>query len=207
MKPYWNYIKNVRKIPIPKVKFIAELTGNIELRIEMYINEFNGVDKSEYAEYHSALYAIVRVTKPNIIVETGVLEGTGSCAILSALERNDKGRLYSIDLPSPRIPPDKKVGWRIPHHLRKRWILERGKSSEKLPQLLDTFRHIDIFLHDSEHSYENMLFEYKTAWGHIRDGGLLLSHDITRNKAFRNFAIAHNKEYFYMMHNLAGLRK
>ena len=210
MKPYLRYIKNVRKIPIPQVKFVAELMGNIELRIERHValeNEFKGVDKSEYAEYHSALYAIVRVTKPNIVVETGVFEGAGSCAILLALERNDKGHLYSIDLPSPRIPPDKKAGWRIQHHLRKRWLLVEGKSSEKLPQLLDTFRHIGIFLHDSEHSYENMLFEYKTAWEHIRDGGLLLSHDITRNKAFRNFAIEHNKRYLYMMHNLAGLRK
>lgn len=207
MKPYLNYIKNVRKIPISQVKFVAELTGEREDAVETYINEFNGVDRSEYSEYHGALYAIIRITKPNTIVETGVFEGAGSCAILLALERNKKGRLYSIDFPSLPLPLNKTTGWRIPQHLRSRWNLIIGRSSEELQKLLTYLGEIDMFLHDSEHSYENMHFEYETAWEHIREGGLFLSHDITRNSAFRGFAMLHNKKYFYMLHNLAGFRK
>ena len=207
MKPYWNYVKNVRKIPISQVRFIAELTGKRENIVKTHINEFEDMDKSEYAEYHTALYTIVRLTKPNLIVETGVFEGDGSRAILLALNQNKRGFLYSIDVPSPRLPAEKEAGWRIPHILRERWYLVEGKSLDNLSPLLDSIGQIDMFLHDSEHSYENMLFEYRTAWGHIREGGLLLSHDITRNKAFRNFAIRHNRKYFYMYHNLAGLKK
>ena len=207
MKPYLNYIKNVRKIPIPQVKFVTELTGEREDVVETYINEFNGVDMSEYGEYHGALYAIIRITKPNTIVETGVFEGAGSCAILLALRRNDKGVLYSLDIPSPYLPTNKEVGWRIPQRLRNRWNLITGRSSEELQKLLTYLGEIDMFLHDSEHSYKNMRFEYETAWGHIQEGGLLLSHDITRNSAFRGFAMLHNKKYFYMLHNLAGFKK
>lgn len=207
MKPYLNYIKNVRKIPIPQVKFVAELTGETEDVVEAYINEFKGVDMSEYGEYHGALYAMIRLTKPNIIVETGVFEGAGSCAILLALERNKKGRLYSIDLPSLPLPLNKTTGWQIPQYLRKNWDLRLGSSSDLLQGLLTEIEQTDIFLHDSEHSYENMRFEYETAWEYIREGGLLLSHDITRNSAFRSFAMLHNKKYFYMLHNLAGLKK
>ena len=207
MKPYLKYIKNVRKIPIPQVKFVTELTGEREDVVETYINEFNGVDRSEYGEYHGTLYAMIRITKPNVIVETGVFEGAGSCAILLALRRNDKGVLYSLDIPSPYLPTKKEAGWRIPQHLRSRWNLIIGRSSDELQKLLIYLGEIDMFLHDSEHSYENMRFEYETAWEYIIGGGLLLSHDITRNMAFRSFAIQHSKKYYYMLHNLAGFRK
>lgn len=192
---------------MPQVKFVAELTGETEDIVEGHINEFKGVDKSEYGEYHGALYAIMRLTKPNIVVETGVFEGAGSCAILLALKRNEKGVLYSLDIPSPYLPTNKEAGWRIPQHLRNRWNLIIGRSSEELQKLLIYIGEIDMFLHDSEHSYENMRFEYETAWEHIGVGGLLLSHDITRNGAFRGFAMLRNKKYFYMLHNLAGLKR
>ncbi len=45
------------------------------------------------------LYTLVRMQKPENIIETGVASGRSSMAILSALKDNKKGRLYSIDLP------------------------------------------------------------------------------------------------------------
>jgi len=46
---------------------------------------------------------------------------------------------------------------------------------------------IDIFLHDSDHSYQNMLWEFQTAWKYLKAGGLLLSHNIDANDAFSDF--------------------
>src|SRR5438094_5233637 len=48
--------------------------------------------------WHSFLYAIVRAYSPPLVVETGVLYGHSSAAILAALEDNGAGRLTSIDL-------------------------------------------------------------------------------------------------------------
>jgi hypothetical protein len=58
---------------------------------------------------------------------------------------------------------------------------------------------IDIFIHDSEHSYENMMFEYMTAWDHLKEGGILLSDDTNLNKAFSDFSA---KESWLKVHQI-----
>jgi hypothetical protein len=46
-----------------------------------------------------AYYALIREHKPSIVVETGVAHGTSTLAILTAMEANGHGQLYSIDFP------------------------------------------------------------------------------------------------------------
>jgi len=138
------------------------------------------------------IYVICRLMQPQIIVETGVCSGFSSAFILYALSRNNAGRLYSIDLPNQngqKIPGGRDVGWLVPTELRDRWELILGSSKEKLPALLSKLNKIDMFYHDSDHSYENMRFEFNEAWGFLKNGGLLLSDDITENKAFDEFCI------------------
>jgi predicted O-methyltransferase YrrM len=132
------------------------------------------------------LYVICRVLRPRIVVETGVASGVSSTYILHALDRNKLGTLYSVDFPTST--DGLASGWLVPDRLRNRWHLTLGKSSEKLPVLLDENPEVDVFLHDSDHSYENMMFEFKTVWPHIREGGLLLSDDTHMNRSFFDFA-------------------
>ena len=188
--------------------FISTLTEAQNDVINKYSDEFDIKTKSHnLSEYHRALYIIARILKPEIVIETGVFEGHSSLALLLALKENNKGHLHSIDLPSPKLPPGKESGWIVPEHLRKRWDLRLGKSSDLLLDLLKEVREVDIFLHDSEHSYENMHWEYKTAWRYIRKGGLLLSHDISQNSAFRDFAKHISEDYYYMLRNLGGIKR
>ena len=44
-----------------------------------------------------------------------------------------------------------------------------------------------MFLHDSSHRYRHMLWEFRQFWGRLRDGGLLVSHDVHFNAAFAEF--------------------
>ena len=46
---------------------------------------------------------------------------------------------------------------------------------------------MDCFYHDSEHSYEHMVWEFTQAYPCIRPGGLLLSDDITSSGAWDAF--------------------
>lgn len=203
-----RYILNVRKLPLKMPMFISTLTEAQNNVINKYSDEFDIKTQSyNLSEYHRALYIIARILKPEIVIETGVFEGHSSLALLLALKENNKGHLHSIDLPSPKLPPGKESGWIVPEHLRKRWDLRLGKSSDLLPDLLKEVREVDIFLHDSEHSYENMHWEYKTAWRYIRKGGLLLSHDISQNSAFRDFAKHISEDYYYMLRNLGGIKR
>ena len=131
------------------------------------------------------LFTLIRLTKPTIVVETGISQGMSSTAILQGLALNNQGELYSIDLPPEEkrsgsyLPDAQQLGFLVPEDLRQRWHVILGDAKEKLPPLLDRLSRIDIFLHDSLHSPEHMKFEYQTAWPFIKQGGMLLSHDVS----------------------------
>ena len=91
------------------------------------------------------------------MVETGVADGATSAYILQALEDNGRGHLHSIDLPSERLPPGAAPGWIVDASLRHRWTLRIGASGQLLEPLLSELDSIDVFLHDSLHTYDNML--------------------------------------------------
>lgn len=145
-------------------------------------------------------YVMTRLLKPDIIVETGVNTGNSSAFILCAMEHNQHGKLYSIDLPNidveltpggrrqkDGVPEDKKTGYMVPDNLRSRWELLLGDAKDLLPELLPKLPKMDIFIHDSLHSYDHMLFEYRTAWPYLSPNGVLLSDDIDYNDAFPHF--------------------
>jgi len=156
------------------------------------------------------LYSIVRALKPDVAVETGVCNGVSTAFLLLALKENGRGTLHSIDYPEIAgedyapdelwegkggavIPPGKESGWMIPDELKEGWDLRLGKSQDELPPLLEGLGEIDLFMHDSEHSYECMSFEFATAYPALREGGVLIADDITENAAMAEFAEAHGR--------------
>lgn len=144
---------------------------------EYSLNDFSGM----------FLYALCRLLKPDIIVETGVAYGNSSSFILKALNENKRGQLYSIDYVFRPWENKNTIGAAIPVELRDRWNLVLGPASKQLNKTLQELGQIDIFFHDSLHTYRNMIFEFSTAWKHIRKGGFLLSDDINDNSAFISF--------------------
>lgn len=155
--------------------------------------------KLTFSQKDGVLFALVRNFKPNVFVETGVAYGVSSTAILKAMDLNGSGKLISVDLPNKKkegyayadgtqdpifIPEDKDPGWIVPGGLRKRWDLRLGKSSDVLPQIGEV---IDVFFHDSEHSYQNMMFEFEWAYEHLVPNGIIGSDDFSWNQAFPDF--------------------
>ena len=55
-----------------------------------------------------------------------------------------------------------------------------------------------IFFHDSDHSYENMLFEFKWAWEAL-EAAVIISDDIDGNDAFYDFCKAHKIKGYRVM--------
>ena len=151
------------------------------------------------------LYVLIRIIKPEVVVETGVGAGKSSAFILKAMQKNGKGLLYSIDLPDEH----QSSGWVIPEDIRARWDLRLGSSRELLGPLLQEIGPIDVFLHDSEHSYENMMFEFRTIWPFLKRNGLFLAHDVGRNDALFDFCrdVKVSWTRVRTFHVLAGLRK
>ncbi len=154
-----------------------------------------------FNEWYAFLYAASRSLRPRIVVESGVLYGNSSAAILQALEDNGTGRLVSIDLPPQEhrnivvdgqyiqtgLPSALPVGLVVSPRLRSRWELLLGDSLEVLPRLLHQVAPISMFIHDSLHTYEHMLAEYVQGYGALERGGILVSDDIRYNSAWTDF--------------------
>ena len=135
-------------------------------------------------------YASIRCLQPKLVIETGVAYGFSSMIILLALKHNDSGNLISIDFPlSDIIKMNRSPGWLVPHSLRDRWTLNIGKSEDYLPNIVsDKNKSIDLFIHDSSHKYDHMLWEYGIVWDRISDNGLFISDDVLMNSAFTDFS-------------------
>jgi cephalosporin hydroxylase len=145
----------------------------------------------------TTLYCLLRVLKPQILVETGVYFGGTSAFLLRALERNERGHLYSIDYLIPGVQPfghPLGQGCLVPKTLQHRWTLINGDSRVELPKLLAQQGAINFFLHDSLHTHAHMTWEYETAWAALTPGSVLTSHDIALTNAFQKFAQRHKHE-------------
>jgi|SRR5271170_419470 len=199
-----------REVTLADEKFLSAITNASASRIRGFIEEpthnefFSAVLRSVRAElqqleiYSADLYAkkillqyaAVRAFRPTIVVETGVANGVSSAYLLLALQANDRGTLYSVGLNDPQyLPAGKSLGWIVPRELQSRWKLLVGDSRAILPGLLGEINSTDIFIHDSLHTYEHMLWEYRVAYPKLSPGGLLISDDAKWNSAFPEFAL------------------
>lgn len=139
------------------------------------------------------LYFIVRMARPVVMVETGVAHGVSSWTILNAMNRNGSGKLYSIDLPDQDLKSynpsnlQQQSGWVVPEALKSRWELRIGSSVDLLPALLKEVGQVDLFFHDSDHSYENMKFEFRAVLPFLDKKGLVVSDDVHKNNSFPEF--------------------
>lgn len=177
---------------------IAEILNETELRhIEQIVSEgmtaqkragpFEASHNGDFALGRS-IYVICRLKLPNAVVETGVAYGVTSAFALQALAVNEKGTLFSVDLPPLGKEADQHVGAVVPQKLRERWHLYRGTANRVLPSLLSSVGHLDLFVHDSLHTFRNMTFEFSTVWPYLRPGAVLVADDVGLNDAFLDFA-------------------
>jgi hypothetical protein len=170
------------------------------------------------------LYALLRSIRPEVVVETGVANGFSTAFSLLALKANEAGHLHSIDLPREvgreyepgtffegegraGIPAGSEPGWLIPPALKERWTLILGRSQDQLPPLLERLGTVDTFMHDSEHSFDCMWFEFNAAWPALRPGGVLVSDDVNSTEAFGRFAAQERREPVRLARGMALLRK
>jgi hypothetical protein len=218
----------IRELTLADEKFIGHITSKPARQIRAYMNE--PISTPEFAELLRTAeekfrklsiesadlfakkvlmqYAAVRALAPECIVETGVANGVSSSYLLLALHKNRKGRLHSIGLNDPGfLPIGAELGWLVPAWLRGRWLLHIGDSCQLLPSVLLKLGGIDIFVHDSLHTYDYMLWEFRAAYLHLRSGGLLISDDAAWNPAFPEFTREVSARKALIMHGVGFLQK
>ena len=123
-----------------------------------------------------AMYLLVRAARPKVVVETGVLYGASTAHILAALNHNGGGKLFSIEIGrSDAEPPH---DFFVPAEVKHCWELIIGDSRRQLPALLERNPVIDMFHHDSLHTFDHMMWEFTTAFPHLSPRGVLSSDDV-----------------------------
>jgi hypothetical protein len=139
-----------------------------------------------------AIWCTVLHTRPEQVIETGVAHGVTTRIVLEALGQNDRGHLWSIDLPYPfdhRLHG--QIGAAVTDACRARWSYREGTSRQRLPALVKELGRVEVFIHDSLHTAKNTLFEVEQAASAMSPGGVMLVDDIKTHEGFATFARRH----------------
>jgi predicted O-methyltransferase YrrM len=181
-----------------------------------YIERYLEAIRERYEAHYAAgwvnlddalfLYWLVRKLNPKIIVQTGVCNGLSSAFMMLGLAKNgSQGSLHAIDLPpvfNPNepgwtvkgkvygvvIPEGKSSGWIVPDAYRNRFEVWNGDAKALLPKMIDQVEAVDLFYHDSDHTYDHMMFEFREAKRKLRPGGLVVGDDVSWNASVWDFA-------------------
>lgn len=181
----------------------AAALDSLKIEFDKAITEYKGLLKTLSIKYEFShvsnmalfLYYVIRIKKPEFVIETGVATGQTSFFILKAMNENNFGKLFSTDIRYD-------AGEIVPDYLKNRWdftVLKRD-SKKSFEKFINNFDKIDIFFHDSDHSYWWQTLEYNIAFNHIKKDGLLISDDIDNSYAFLDF-VNKNKMDFYSFFN------
>jgi predicted O-methyltransferase YrrM len=146
-------------------------------------------DRSVHFGRRSGWYALTRLGRPRLVVETGVDKGLGACVFASALLRNASegapGRYLGIDI-------DRDAGWLLVPPYDEVAALEHGDS---VTVLRGHSQPIDLFLHDSDHSSSHERAEYEAVAENLSGHAILLTDNAHVTDELSDFAHATGREF------------
>jgi hypothetical protein len=182
--------------PCPQSQHLEKVIADIDTLLAAKGWGFGDQSYGWYADGDSslcrALWCVALHTRPEVVVETGVAHGVTSRIILEALEQNDLGHLWSIDLPFPfdhRLHGE--TGAVVTDECRPRWSYLEGSSKQRLPPLVSQVGRVQMFIHDSLHTAKNTIFEMEQVASAMPVGGVMLVDDIDSHNGFATFAARH----------------
>ncbi len=136
-------------------------------------------------------YALVRIMKPGVVIETGVDKGLGAVLLCSALLRNraegSPGRYYGTD-----IAP--KAGYLLDGIYKEVGEVLYGDSITSLKAFDQP---IDLFINDSDHSATYELEEYKVVLPKLTPTGVLLSDNAHVASSLAQLSLDVGRKFIY----------
>jgi predicted O-methyltransferase YrrM len=127
-------------------------------------------------------YAMARLLKPKVVIETGVDHGVGSCILCAALLRNARegspGRYFGTEIRTD-------AGRMLRGAYAEIGEILYGDSRATLAGFS---RPIDLFVNDSDHSPEYEYGEYQTIAGKLAEGALIIGDNSHVSDSLPRFA-------------------
>ena len=176
---------------------IGDEVKDLEREAEARANRPMAYEPNWALERNSArlLYMLVRLNRPQVLLESGVANGYSTFFLTRAIERNGVGHLHSVDVSSD-------VAHLLDERERKNWtlhVLDRRHLVASWKSVLARLGRIDLFLHDSDHTYRWQMCELKTVHPLLNDEGLLICDDADSSFALIDFARAQGKEPLFLI--------
>jgi predicted O-methyltransferase YrrM len=177
--------------------FAAALDPELWAESEAWALEFRAVARARLDEkavplggagHFQLVHFLVRYLRPKVVLETGVAAGYTSQAILSALEQNGEGTLYSSDFPYFRLDaPERYVGCLVDDALRPRWHLGLNGDRANLAEFGADLDQIDFVHYDSDKSVEGRQFVMDAIRDKLSADAVVMMDDIDDNTFFRDW--------------------
>ncbi len=167
--------------------YVAELLNDSQLRASLEQKLRQRKDRNGKTRYGRRIgwYCIARIIKPVLTIETGTCDGLGSALLARALYKNQleghPGLLRTFDI-------DRNAGWLLDKEMGRDYALIIGDTKITLGKYLSvTDRPVDLFIHDSDHSYTHETFELETVSNYLAEGAVVISDNAHGGNAMKDF--------------------
>jgi hypothetical protein len=185
------FVAEICGISIEEVEdYFSELETNSQL--DAYIktglanhHRGNEIDSKAFFGRRLGWYAIVRATKPSVVVETGTEKGIGSLVLAEALLKNKSGRLITIDM-------EPSSGFLIGPEYKQ--VIERVIDDSL--EAISKIEQIDLFFHDSDHRAEHETQEFELVKTRLSDSGIVLSDNSHVTTELAKFSFRNNRRFW-----------
>lgn len=148
-------------------------------------------DRGVWLSKRLGWYALVRATKPQIVVETGVDKGLGAVVLCAAILRNraegKQGRYYGTDI-------NPHAGYLLCGPYAQAGEILYGDSIDSLRGMQDM---IGVFVNDSDHSAAYELEEYNTILPRLLPASVILSDNAHVTSSLYEFSKAHGRDFLF----------
>ncbi len=188
-------LATIFKVPVNQIiQYFLELDSDLDLRAHL----LNGLAKLGVGEESECKYgkrciwyAIVRIRKPSIVVETGVEHGMGTCILAAALLKNTEEGFPGVVIGVDKNP---SAGQLISGKYSDVTHVLYGDSIKSLLELNTV---IDLMINDSDHTYEHEMLEYEAIKNQITEKSVILSDNAHTCSALSDFSLLNMREFVF----------
>ncbi|WP_207495320.1 class I SAM-dependent methyltransferase [Aridibaculum aurantiacum] len=161
----------IKKIQASDQRSVADLRCDLHKRIGWYI--------------------MARITKPKVVIETGIDKGLGAVTLCAALLRNKAegfdGFYYGTDI-------NPEAGYMLDGKYSSVGKILYGDSVNSLQQF---DKQVDLFINDSDHSAEYEYREYETIFPKLSENAIILGDNSHVTDELLKFSMAKGKKYLF----------
>jgi len=176
------------------LQYFSELEQNNELKNHI----LNGFAESNYGKdievsfgRRIGWYAITRITKPEVVIETGVDHGVGACILSAALLKNKEEGFYGEYIGTDI---SESAGQLLTGKYGEVGKILYGDSIESLKALES---HINLFINDSDHSSVYEFREYQVIRSKLAEGAIILGDNAHSSDSLAKFSMETSRRFLF----------